>query len=304
MNSDKREYRYDSKIHLSDDELIDYLNGRPTDDRREDVQAHLVGCDECLEHFRDVRDFFEPHREGDQMITVDIRREWTTLWDRIGKEEVETKPESDSPRRRLRPYAVGFALAAVLLLALLLGLWAVQQRRENQRLIGQLEAAQQRSVQIEGERKEMAERLRQAEQEKLELQERERSEAQSQPPRRNDNEVRKPELNIPIYDLYARDFSRRSGNESEVNSIKAPATSNSMVLILNGEGLPASPSYRIEVIGNDGQVIWRGGGLTKGHLGNLTLTVERGLFSKGMYRLKLYSQNGRAAVAEYLVRVE
>ena len=305
MTNVNREFQYDSTHHPSDEELIKYLGGRLTESAHEGVQSHLVECAECLELFKDVRDFFEPHRENEQVISEDIRRERTAFWNRIKDEE---KREDRLPDGRRRGFwaspSASLALAAMLLVALGLGGWAIMQRRQRQQLTRQLEVAQQQAAQLQTEQQKLSERAKQLEQESLDLQERIRSGAPSRGPQRV--EVRKPELNAPIYDLYARDFSQRSGNKSEVNRVKLPSMAKSMVLILNGAGLASSSSYEIEILNNNDQVIWRAKGLEKGHLGNFTLTIDRSFLGKGTYRLKLYGQAGQSPrpLAEYVMQIE
>ena len=305
MKPDNQELQYDSNHHPSNGEMIDYVGGRVTQTAHEDIQSHLVECDECLELFKDVRDFFESRRKDEPIITANITPEWRALWNRIKDEETTEDRVPDGRRRGFRPSpSVSFALAAMLLVGLAIGIWAIIQHRQKQQLARQLEVAQQRSSQLQTEQQNLAERAKQLEQENLDLQERARSAAQSRDQQRI--EIRKPELNAPIYDLYARDFSRRSENESEVNRIKVPSTANSIVLILNGEGLASSSSYGIEIFSNNGQAIWRAKGLRRGHLGNFTVTIDRLFLGKGTYRLKLYGQDGQSAksLAEYVMRIE
>jgi len=302
MKPHNQELLFDSKHHPSNGEMIEYVGGRVTQTAHEDIQSHLVECDECLALFKDVRDFFESHRKDEPIITVDITPEWRALWNRIKDEETTEDRVPDGRRRGFwTSPSVSLAVAAMLLVVLAIGTWAIMQRRQKQQLARQLEVAQQRSAQLQTEQQNLAERGKQLEQENLDLQERVRSAAQShdsQPV-----EIRKPELNAPIYDLYARDFSRRSGNESEVNRIKVPSTANSIVLILNGEGLASSSSYGIEILGNSGQAIWRAKGLRRGHLGNFTVTIGRSFLGRGTYRLKIYDKDGKS-LAEYLILIE
>jgi hypothetical protein len=194
------------------------------------------------------------------------------------------------------------ALAAAVLLVFGLSLWALSQRRQKQELAARLVGAEKQTAELQIEQAKLGDRVKQTEQEKLELQERARQATESHATERPS--PRAPELNVPIYDLYARNFSRRSGGDTELNRIKAPAAANSLVLILNGEGLASSPSYRIEILGDKGRTIWRGKGLQKGHLGNLTVTVDRTLLPNGTYSLKLFGPEGTYSLGEYLLRIE
>ena len=297
-------HTHDASVkHPLDAELVDYVNGRLAEPACESIQEHLVICDQCLELFRDMRNFFDAHRPDEQMITEDIAGEWRGLWNRIKEAPPRHQPAAIPVAARFRPgSAVMVALAAAVLLVFGLSLWALSQRRQKQELAARLAGAEKQTAELQIERAKLEDRVKQSEQEKLELQERARQATQS--PAAERPNTRTPELNVPIYDLYARNFSRRSGGETELNRIKAPATASSLVFILNGDGLASSPSYRIEIVGDKGRAIWRGKGLTKGHLGNLTVTVDRTLLPNGAYSLKLFGQEGTNSLAEYLLRIE
>jgi len=55
--------------HLSEDELIEYQQGRLEDLERDTIQSHLVQCDACIAVLKQVSDFFEPAREGEEAIS-------------------------------------------------------------------------------------------------------------------------------------------------------------------------------------------------------------------------------------------
>jgi flagellar motor protein MotB len=303
MGNDKPDTHIASVTHPLDADLVDYLNGRLVDPACESIQEHLVVCDQCLELFKDMRNFFDGHRPDEQLITADIASEWRGLWNRIQEEPLPHQPADIPVSARLRPgWEVMAALAATLLLVFGLSLWALSQRRQKQELAARLEGSEKQTAALQIERAQLEGRVKQSEQEKLELQERTRQATESRATERPNTST--AELNVPIYDLYARNFSRRSGGEIELNRIKAPAKASSLVLILNGEGLASSPSYRIEILSEKGRPLWRGKGLLKGHLGNLTVTVDRTLLPNGSYSLRLFGQEGASVLAEYLLRIE
>ena len=305
MTNVNQKFDYDSTQHPGDEQLSDYLGGRLPESAQEGVQSHLVECDECLELFKDVRAFFESHRESDQAVTSNISFEWKALWERIKDEENKEERMPAVAREAFRiNRAMGFALAAMLLVAIGIGVWAVRQQRQRQQLARELEVVQQQSASLTSEKQNLEARAKQLEQENLELQARVRSPAETRGPQ--PVEIRKPELNAPIYDLYARNFTTRSSGSGEVNRIKLPDSANSIVLILNGEGIAAASNYGIEVVSGKGEVIWRAKGLRKDHLGNFTLTVDRSFLGKGTYDLKLESHDGKSSkpLAEYALIIE
>jgi cell division protein FtsB len=290
---------YDSKHHASNDDLIDYMGGRLAEPAHERIQSHLVECDECLDLFRDVRDFFESHRGAEPLITGGIANEWQALWKRITDEEgSELRTFSGRQKMSWASSSASWALAAMLLVVLGIGILAVMQRRQKQQLVMQLETVQQQTAALQTEQQNLVNRTKQLEQENFQLQER----ARSAPPSRDAQsvEIRRPELNAPIYDLYAQNFIRRSAVPGEANRIKLPPSANSMVLVLNGEGIPPASSYGIEILSSGGQVIWRAKGLKRDRLGNFTLTIDRSFLGKGTYRLRLDSK----PLAEYPMVVE
>lgn len=297
--------RDQSREHPSDEQLVDYLRGQLDEAGHESVQAHLVDCDQCLELFRDVRHFFESNRKNEQIITVDVTQEWRKQWNRVKDEEKTEDRIGDVGRRGVGAGLVrSFAVAATLLVAIAMAVWAIMESRQKQRFAQQLEIAELRSAQLQSEQENLVERVTQLEQESRNLQERVRSAPQSGGGKHV--ETREPELNVPIYDLYARNSTDRSAGQSDVNRIKAPPKASSMVFILNGEGLASAGGYTLEILNDAGQVIWRAGGLTKGHLGNFTVTIDRSFLGKGTYRLKLLEPNGRTPKPsrEYLLRIE
>lgn len=293
----------DSTFHPRDEQLIQYFSGTLSASAHENIQVHLVDCSECLESFKDVRDFLELHRPGEQMINEDIEQQWKKIAPRLRE---PSPPVAPLPYKRSRAASVGAmaALAAMVLLVAMLGLMTISQRRQKHQLAQQLQGAEQTKLELQAEQQRLAARVNQLEQEAASAREKA---PPSPPPRVTVPTVASaPQLNVPIYDLYARDFNRRSTNESEVNKINPPATANSIVLILNGSGVPDAAGYRIELSAENGESLWRGKGLTKGHLGNLTITVDRGLLPEGLYRLRLYRQDAQSGspVAEYVLRVQ
>ena len=299
-----QQFQYDSTHHPSDEQLIKYLDGKLPEASNENVQAHLVDCDNCLEVFKDVRDFFETHREGDEVVAEGRFSAWTAFWKKIREEEnANIHHAVFVPRSRMNT-STAVAIAAMLLVVLALGIWVIRQRRQEQKLAEQLERVRRENAELQANQENLTSRTKELEQQILQLQERARVNDESVAP--HSAGARKPELNSPIYDLYARDFTQRSGGQSEVNRIKVPPSANSIILILNGEGLTPSSNYGVEIVNDLGKLIWRARGLRKGQLGNLTLTIDRSFLGPGTYRLKLYGQEGWSskALAEYIMRIE
>ena len=303
----KRDQLQDGSPHPADEQLIDYLAKRLDEADRESIQTHLVECDRCLATFKEAGDFFEPHRDNEPMITEDIELEWRTFWNRINDNEQATAASAqaaDRPpaRRRLGFWlspAVSIALA-VLVAAVALGMWAFQERRANRQLARQLEVEQQRASQLEIEQQNLSDRTKELEQENSILLGRSRSVEQSHQSQRAD--LKPPEINAPIFDLYPRGFVTRSADGSEVNRIKVPSAAKSITLILNSEGIKVLPSYNVEI--RDGsRAVWRGSGLERGSYGNFSMTLDPAFLGKGTFQLRIYGPPSQQ-LAEYLLRIE
>jgi hypothetical protein len=293
--------------HPTEEELIDYRSVGLDAERRKTVQGHLSECDLCREVIKDIDDFFEPARETEKSVGADkIGREWESLLLRIRAEEkltasILTGKRFSPPTLRLRPiYAVAAVLTCV---ALSLGLYALLLQRENRRL----------SREMQSEREAGAERLRVLEVENQHL----REETGGQ---KNDNdklrrqqedyearlsELRQPKVNSPIFDIYSRQFIRRSPGKYEVNRIKIPAYADSFILIVNGEDQPQAPSYEVEILTDKGRSVWRRRGLRREDDGNFVIMIPRTFLSSGEYRLKIRSRDGNRSngVVEYLISI-
>jgi hypothetical protein len=297
-----REFQYDSTHHPEDEQLINYFAGKLPESGHESVQIHLVECDRCLDHAQDVRDFFESTRENEEMVAEDRLRAWSMLWERIESEK-DDRPRKTFPAMRTRAFnsTAALSLAAMVLIILGLGFFAFRQWRTEKRLSSELEIARRQNAQLQADQDNLTARTRELEEENLALQK--RANRTEQPRSPLDPKVSQPEMNAPIYDLYARNFTQRSGDQNEVNRIKLPANANSMVLILNGDGVAQSASYGVEIVGQNGKVIWRARGLKRGQMGNFTVTIGQSFLSKGTYHLKLFGESAQP-LAEYLMRIE
>ncbi len=230
------------------------------------------------------------------------------------------------------PYAV-----AALLLALSFALVAalVFQRRENQRLIAQLN---ERPVErpdgtvapspetIEEMRRQLEEATRRAQREEAarvaaqeELARRRTQEniqeRPSQPAatdktqidelRRTVNSLSQPQINVPIIDVDPQG-STRAQSPGALTTIEVPSGANLFTLILNVTGQPSHPAYALEISNDRGVTVWRGRGLQKSPYNNFTVALPRRSFPAGQYRIKLYGLNngGRQLVEDYAVRVQ
>jgi hypothetical protein len=187
-----------------------------------------------------------------------------------------------------------FALAASVILTIgLTTFWAFRLQSKNQDL------ARQRQTEQSG----WQDRVKALEQENRRLHEQTQSLQQDYESQLAD--LRRPQLNVPVFDVYSRESILRAGEQNEVNRITLPSSATSCTLILNGEGLAASPSYAIEILDQKQQTVWQGQGLKRGPDGNLVISLSQTFLTEGKYRLRLLGRRGGQArrVAEYLVHI-
>ena len=156
--------------------------------------------------------------------------------------------------------------ASFLILCLLLGLWAVSLRRENQRLNQQAEkerierenelAAANQS--LEETQRKLDESLRQhqgddgAKKKETEIAEL----------RQQIDELSRPQVNTSITDLEARG-SVAAGSAGAVKTIEVPPGTNFFTVILNVSGQPSFRDYVLEIQDRSGKTIWSGARLAK-----------------------------------------
>jgi hypothetical protein len=121
-------------------------------------------------------------------------------------------------------------------------------------------------------------------------------------------ELRQPELNPLIHEVFSREFIQRGStlSGSQVQRIRVPPETKRFVLILNGGGQPDYPAYAIEMRDRKGQLVWQGDGLKRNQLGNFTVGLNRAFVAEGEYRLTLTGRRGDRVVriAEYVVVVQ
>lgn len=310
--------------HPDADALAAYQQGRLSGSARALVQDHLVTCDECLSRFKDAAEFFAPPREA--VSEFEMQREWKALWRQIEEEqEVAAPAGAVAPQAGPQGWqrkALPLALAAGLALALALPLaWAVWSRRESQGAVRRLESEQRETAARLKELEEENRRLREQARESRptddpgagELaaseQENERLRGQLEALRQRHEselaELRRPQLNAPLYDVLPQEMTVRSAAGREVTRIELPPGKRSFTLILNGEGLPPYPRYDIEIRRRGGKTVWRGRGLRQEGGGNFVLTLDRSFLGEGRYTLRLLgrSAEGTQAVAEYDISV-
>jgi hypothetical protein len=274
--------------HLSEEEMIAYCREPMAAAEREGARLHILHCDNCLQLFRDVSDFFEPRREEEEEIDqLQIRRAWNDFWPRARTERKLASVVVESIRR-MSFHGAARPLAAGLLITLGLATVIVwrerQERRQAQLQIAQLQNRQQdleallsRAERTAGDQLDQ-ERERRAEAEALvkELQ------------TRLDG-LRQSQQNIPVYPIGSA--SLRGQKEDSLASI--PQTTRTFILSLDIYNPNEFPEYVVEIFDQHGQKVKEISRLRPVGAGKtLNLTLDRGSLKEGKYLLKLSGRRG------------
>ena len=297
--------------HPDEQDLIASREGRLAPAEQQKIQTHLSTCNACLQIYRDVVDFVDPLREGEQVPgDFEVRKAWNTFQQRmphessqkpgseLGKSSVRYPDKLSLPSRRSRLFGLpwrpeaSMAMAASMLLALgLTGGWALWLKKDRQQLAQRLS---EMSSQTAG--------VSQLEEEHRQLQ------AQTEDLKRAYEsqlaELKAPQLNAPVYDVFPEGVVQRSGGTS-VNQLELSATTKEFTLVLNGEEVPKYSSYGVEIVGRRGEVLWRGDGLQRDRFGGFFIRVPRSFMDEGTYTVKLYgtSAQGSRLATEYRIVV-
>ncbi len=302
--------------HLNEDELIRYHRGGLNDRDQARVESHLAECRECLETFADASEFLQAVPEGHRAPMDEAHNpDFEALWQRLSFQASSLFAAPRPPQTRVwaQPRVL-FTLAASLFVALALStIWALSLRQANQRLA-------ERGT----EPAHWAERLRDLEQENRGLQEQihalqQRDEILQQEGRRLQGQIstaqqryeselaqlKQPEANVPVRNIYPRDNQQRSTGQAEANRISIPLGTRTFIMILSDYD-QGYEDYEIEIVDPAGHLLWKALKLRPDGSGDLTVMLNRTLLGQKRFIVKLYGQRDRASriIAEYVVRVE
>lgn len=266
--------------HIGEEELIRYQRGKLNDREQALVESHLAGCANCLETLVDAGEFLRSVPEGARTESADaLNRDFLSFW-----RTIHPQTASGQPRFWARPQVL-LPLAASLLMALTLTvLWALSLRQENQRL-GHL-AQENRDLQEQGRRlQDQVNATRQRHETDL-------------------AELRRPEVNVPVQNIYPQGDRQRSSSQGEGNRVRVPDGTKTFILILSDYD-QGYKDHAIEIVDQAGRVVWKAEGLRRNEAGELSLMLNRTLLDQKKYVVKLYGWRGGRPilVAEYVVSV-
>ncbi len=296
---------------LPEEMLTSAAAGELSEAQRSEVADHLATCSSCAKEYRETRSLKSWAESASESLTKPSTQVET------GPARVVQLPDRRVPvqqpsfaNSRLFFY-LPIALAAMfLIVALLLGAQLISQRRENNRLVAQVNEKELASAEA-ARRAEQADAARRAAQEEL------ASRAAEQPPAQRTPEtgipngssqprdrVDQPLVNVPIFELEPRGSTRASG--TDVATLEAAADTRLITLILHVNGELSHDIYSLEVLDQAGRPVWASRGLRKNRYNNFTVALPRRTFPAGDYRLKLYSlrDDRREIVEEYSIRLQ
>ncbi len=292
---------------IQDNDVIEqYVLQRLSPAERQAFQEHYFECDECFEQTKVAARFIAGVREASKSGALAPDRAKTA-----------TSSSWWPPAVFFQGWARAWALPALaicLMLAVaLVGLWALSLRREN-RLLAERTAertadqgrASERLQSLEAKIRELeaSDSASQAQKESLKAEINRLKEQLAATERQRETHVaqlRQPDVNIPVRNIYPVGDVQRSGGADEINRLNVPRGSRTFVLIL-GDYKPGYSTYRLEIRDPSGRLVTRRAGLKPDQNGELSVLLNRTLLSQGKYRLKLYGRQEQ--IAEYVVQVE
>lgn len=192
--------------------------------------------------------------------------------------------------------ALSFAAVALLLITSFLAYRLISIKGENEKLLANARSYEEQAKGAESSISNVQRDLQQAQQQlaaerqKAEQTEAEiarlRQEAEANKARPNESVIAQPELNVHIVDLVPRDSDRGKG-ASEQQRIQIPRTSNLVTMILNVTGQQSFADYKIEIINQQGKLIYQGHGLKRNAENNFTVALPSRALPAGQYQFKL-----------------
>jgi hypothetical protein len=250
-------------------ELIAYQQGSLAGERREQIQAHLIGCRGCRDTLLEAADFFEPERPGEQALSpAELQRDWTPLWRRLRGEPPSWFAFWRWPKQA---WALGAPLAAAAGFALM---WGIGLQQDVQSLEREIAGLRERLVAGQRSHEALTAKLR------------------------------APRINVTVQDIFTRESLTRSGGQGGLNRVRLGAEP-AFTLILNAQGVPVAPSYSFEIVRSSGEVLWSHPGLKRDAHGNFSLTMDKDFLPAAEYRFRIRSDDAdRRLITEYVLVVE
>jgi hypothetical protein len=295
------------------EELFERLGaGDATSQERTQAASHMAVCSDCAAEYRVLRSLRPLAEQAEAILAASEGAPGIGQRPRaVGRADTRPFAFWRSIAALVSPARATFALAALLLISLALGLWLVLLRQGNDREIARLNremAERDRALasvkeSLDETRRRLDETVRRSEQEKS-AGDSKRYEDEIARLRQTVTELSRPQLDAPIVDLDPSDQTR--GNTTgDTARIEAPPTANIITLILNFTGQPSHSVYAVEILDSNGKQVWRGQRALNGPDHAVNLTIARRMIPAGRYLIKLYGlRDGKQeSVADYPVLI-
>ncbi|HYE75218.1 MAG TPA: hypothetical protein VEF04_17885 [Blastocatellia bacterium] len=289
--------------------------GELNSSEREQVANHLGTCHNCGEEYQLILSLKPWAAQAAERIQAVSPQTSTRQRERIPLQVIreESSGWMDWLRSKFAIPSLALAAAALLLATSFLAYRLILIQNDNEKLVAatrtyeeQAKGAQssignvqqellRTQQQLEAERQ----RAQQAESEMAKL----RQEAENRSSQ-NASTITQPEFNVHIVDLVPRDSDRGKG-ASEQQRIQIPRTSNVVTMILNVTGQPNFADYKLEVLNQQGKVVYQGRGLKKSPENTFTIALLSRSLPAGQYQFKLYglSQGEQTLAQDYAVQI-
>jgi hypothetical protein len=175
--------------------------------------------------------------------------------------------------------------ASLLIVSVALSIWILSLRRQNERLVAEIDMRDQA---IRATRDQLSE-----------------SATQISQLHRDVDAFSQPQLNAPVIDLDPND-SVRGASTGTSRTVRIPGKANVFTLILNVAGQPSFPEYSLDILGTGRVSVWSGRGLLKSAFGTFTVVIPRRLLTSSQYQFMLYGLRGnrRQLIEDYRVRFQ
>jgi hypothetical protein len=299
---------------LSDEQFVRAVTGEVSQQERARMASHLIVCSDCAEEYRILRSLRPLAEQAEAILAASTAPEAPEIRpNQRAAERASERPSAFWPRfaALVSPARAAFALVALLLISLALGLWLVLLRQGSDREIAQLNrelAERDRALasvreSLDETRKQLEEAIRRSEQERPAGGSKQYDDEIAEL-RQSIAELSRPQIDAPIVDLDPSSPTR--GNTTgDAARIEPPPTANFFTLILNIAGQPPDSTYAVEILDSNGKQVWRGQRLRMGRDHSVNLTLARRMFPAGRYLIKLYGlRDGKQEpVADYPVQI-
>jgi hypothetical protein len=287
--------------HLTEAQVIAYCRGEMSEAEHDDAEAHLVSCEQCLALFRNARDFLEPARDVEEVITTgETDAAWSSLWKEVQDEGPPTVVTGEFQRSREKTLLSRAALPLAACLLLSLGAFGWQtwrllsERRSRQQ-------SQELAAQLENRQRELEQRLAQLERNGGEQLQQEREQRLALEAERDQLQARLAQLGHESVPVYTARLSSERGAEDNVQLRFSGATKAARLRLLISKPYEFS-EYAVEIVDESGRVVMKTSGVRPaGDDGALSLRMNR--LTAGKYKLRLFGGKERKPLGEYGVAV-